>query len=96
MTILIVLLSVVIPVGMLLLEWRGGRWKRYFDAAAVLAAVIAGNIAAISVYQIIRDNAVFMTTIHGIFLNPFLLAAGGYLGVYYIYYLLRRFTDNSK
>ena len=94
MIILIVLLSIVIPVGMLLLEWRGGIWKRLLDAAAVMAAVIAGNIAALAIYQIIRDNAVFMTTIHGIFLNPFFLVTGAYLGLYYTYQLLRRYINN--
>lgn len=95
MKIVIVILSIVIPAVMLLLQRRGGIWGRLFDAVAVLAAIVAGNIAAIAVYQIIRDNTVFMTSIHGIFLNPFFLVTGAYLGVYYTYNLLRRYADNK-
>ena len=95
MKIVIVLLSIVIPVAMLLVARKGGMWERLFDAVAVLAAIVAGNIAAIAVYQIIRDNTVFMTSIHGIFLNPFFLVTGAYLGLYYTYCLLRRYADNK-
>ena len=59
-----------------------------FNIIAVISTLIFGNIAATSIYQILIDNAVFMTTIHGIFLNPYFLIAGGYLGVFIIYRLM--------
>jgi hypothetical protein len=59
-----------------------------FNITAVISTLIFGNIAATSIYQILIDNAVFMTTIHGIFLNPYFLITGGYLGVFIIYRLM--------
>lgn len=59
-----------------------------FNIIAVISTLIFGNIAATSIYQILIDNAVFMTAIHGIFLNPYFLIAGGYLGVFIIYRLM--------
>lgn len=59
-----------------------------FNIIAVISILIFGNIAATSIYQILIDNAVFMTTIHGVFLNPSFLITGGYLGVFIIYRLM--------
>jgi len=54
----------------------------------VLSVIVFGNIAAISIYQIIRDNEVFMTAIHAVFLNPAFLISGAYIGIYTIYRLM--------
>lgn len=59
-----------------------------FNTIALISAVIFGNIAATSIYQVIIDNTIFMTEIHAIFLNPFFLITGAYLGVYIIYRLI--------
>lgn len=55
---------------------------------AVIAILLFGMITGTSVLQVIMDNQVFSTAIHGIFLNPFFLLSGAYLGVYIIYRLL--------
>ncbi|MFJ7733658.1 transposase [Lysinibacillus sp. NPDC097231] len=64
------------------------KFRFFFNVAAVVATIIFGCIAATSIYQVIADDAVFMTTIHAIFLNPFFLITGAYLGVFLIYRLL--------
>ena len=54
----------------------------------LLSVIVFGNIAALSVLQIIQDNTVFMTAIHSVFLNPFFLASGIYIGLYTFYRLI--------
>lgn len=58
-----------------------------FNVLAIISFIIFGNISAIAIYYMLIDNAVFTTTIHGIFLNPFFLITGAYIGVYLIYRL---------
>jgi hypothetical protein len=63
-------------------------WKRldyYLHVIAILFLIIFSSIASIGVFTIIRDQTVFMTKIHGLFLNPFFLITGAYLGIYLIY-----------
>lgn len=59
-----------------------------FNVTALVSKLVFGNIAAVAVYRIIRDQTVFMTNIHAIFLNPSFLITGSYLGLYIIYQLL--------
>ncbi|WP_332651688.1 transposase [Lysinibacillus sp. 54212] len=74
---------------MVQLKFKSNGFNITFNIAAVLSAIIFGSIASTSIYQIIVDNAVFMTTIHAIFLNPIFLVTGAYLGLYVIYRLMR-------
>ncbi|THF81673.1 transposase [Cohnella fermenti] len=90
MRLMIGIASLLLP-GLMLLAGR--RWPaaaRAFDACAWIAALLFGNIAAFSVYEIIRDGTVFMTKIHAVFLNEVFLASGSYLGLYAFYLLLER------
>lgn len=73
---------------MLLLQKKSKIARSAFNVLAVLATIIFGGIASTSIYQIIVDNAVFMTTIHAIFLNPLFLVTGAYIGVYMLYRFL--------
>jgi len=73
---------------MLLLQNKSKIARTAFNVLAVLATIIFGGIASTSIYQIIVDDAVFMTTIHAIFLNPLFLVTGAYIGVYMLYRLL--------
>lgn len=88
MKVLLVLSSIVVPVIMVYLNNKSDKLKLIFNIVAVVSIIIFGSITSTSIYQIIVDNAVFMTTIHAIFLNPFFLATGGYLGVFIIYRLM--------
>nr|WP_285867619.1 transposase [Mesobacillus maritimus] len=62
----------------------------FFDSLAVLSALVFGNISAMAILQIIKDDTVFMTNIHGLFLNPVFLTSGAYLGLYLIYVLSKQ------
>lgn len=88
MKILLVVSSIAFPILMLFLQNHRKIFRMIFNITAVISTLIFGNIAATSIYQILIDNAVFMTTIHGIFLNPYFLITGGYLGVFIIYRLI--------
>lgn len=95
MKVLLVITSIALPIVMFYLQ---NQWKNsqiIFNSMAVISIIIFGNIAAISIYQIIVDDKVFMTTIHAIFLNPFFLITGAYLGLYILYRLLI-LTANEK
>jgi len=85
---LLIVLSIIVPLVMLLLQNKSKIARTAFNVLAVLATIIFGGIASTSIYQIIVDDAVFMTTIHAIFLNPLFLVTGAYIGVYMLYRLL--------
>jgi len=86
--ILLIAGSIVLPLLMIYVQchWRG--MSTLLNILMILSTIIFGNIAALSIYQIIRDNTVFMTAIHGVFLNPLFLVTGIYIGLYTIYRLL--------
>lgn len=84
----IVLASILLPVLMVFSAKRWNKVERIFNWVALVSSITFGNIAATSVYEILKDNTVFMTNIHGIFLNPYFLITGSYLGIYLIYQLL--------
>lgn len=88
MKILIIVGSVVIPVIMVVLQRKNSKFQIFFNTAAILSALLFGNIASIAIYNIIMDDTVFMTNIHGLFLNPFFLITGAYLGLYLLYTLI--------
>ncbi|MFJ7979327.1 transposase [Lysinibacillus xylanilyticus] len=88
MKILLVSSSIVVPMVMLYLHHKSDKFKKIFNIVAVISAIIFGSIASTTIYQIIVDDAVFMTTIHAIFLNPFFLVTGAYLGIFIIYRLM--------
>ncbi|WP_174727018.1 transposase [Mesobacillus harenae] len=75
----------------LLMSFSRKAWPKSrpaFNLLAIIAALVFGNIASLAIYEIIQDNMVFMTNIHGILLNPFFLLTGAYLGVYLVYRLI--------
>lgn len=86
--ILIVVSSLIVPILMLYTELRQPVFGKIYHFIALIAFLIFGNIAALSVYQVIKERTVFTMEIHGLFLNPFFLIAGSYIGIYLVYYLL--------
>ncbi|MEK4464188.1 MULTISPECIES: transposase [Paenibacillus] len=88
MKFLIVLGSILVPIVMLMLQGKSIKWRMVFNVVSILSTIIFGNISALAIYEILRDHAVFMTSIHAIFLNPMFLITGAYLGVYLIYRLM--------
>ena len=85
---LLVASTVIVPAIMLFLSSKSDKLQLIFNIIAVLSIIIFGSITSTSIYQIILDDEVFMTTIHAIFLNPAFLITGGYLGAFVIYRLM--------
>ncbi|WP_246596315.1 transposase [Bacillus alkalicola] len=81
---------------MVLLQRKWGRLCLIYHIIALLSILIFGNIAAIAIYSILRDNTVFMTNIHGIFLNPFFLISGVYIGIYIVYFVMKAISISWK
>lgn len=88
MKIILVILSIVLPLAMFYLQKSRTKLRNVYNFLAIIALLIFGNIASLSIYKIIKDGTVFMTAIHGIFLNPIFLITGAYLGIYVLYRLL--------
>lgn len=89
--------ALLIPAVLALLQARyQSAITRWLDGAAWVCSIVFGTISAWYIYRILRDEQVFMTTVHGIFLNPWFLLTGAYLGLYMIYRLLGRVTGIDK
>ncbi|WP_102691481.1 transposase [Rummeliibacillus pycnus] len=88
MKLLLIIFSIIFPILMVYIQNKMKSFRTIFNVLAFITTVIFGGIASTSIYQIIVDHAVFMTTIHGIFLNPFFLITGAYLGVFLLYRFL--------
>ncbi|RTQ91338.1 transposase [Lysinibacillus telephonicus] len=90
MKIFLIVGSIVIPIVMVVLQRKWWKHHIFFNLAALISALIFGNIASIAIFNIIKDNKVFMTNIHSVFLNPFFLITGAYLGLYLLYTIILR------
>ncbi|ASK61213.1 transposase [Virgibacillus phasianinus] len=80
--------SIILPLVMFFLQKYRIKFRLIFNLGAILSTLVFGNIASLSIYQIIKDNTVLMTNIHAVFLNPFFLITGSYIGIYILYLLL--------
>ncbi|TDK59387.1 transposase [Bacillus salipaludis] len=96
MKILLILGSIVIPIFMIILQRKWVKIQNLYNLVAIISALIFGNIASIGILNIINDGTVFMTNIHALFLNPFFLMTGGYLGVYLLYLIVLRALNDYK
>lgn len=88
MKFLLVISTIVVPIVMLYLQHKYDLFKTIFNIASIISIIIFGSLASTSIYQIIIDDEVFMTTIHGLFLNPIFLVTGAYLGTFIIFRLM--------
>lgn len=80
--------SVLGPVLMLIGHIFWDKLSLFLNAIAAISAIVLGNILSFAIYDVIKDSTVFMTNIHGLILNPFFLATGAYLGIYFIYRMM--------
>ncbi|RXJ04295.1 transposase [Anaerobacillus alkaliphilus] len=85
MKLLLIIGSILVPLVMILLQLKWPLFRLLFHILALLSALIFGNISSTSIHEILIDETVFMTNIHGVFLNPVFLITGAYLGLYLIY-----------
>ncbi len=88
MKLILVVMSILLPIAMYVLQRFFKKIRILFHSIAIFSALIFGNIASLAIYEILKDQTVFMTNIHAIFLNPYFLITGGYLGIYILYRLL--------
>ncbi|MEH7299667.1 transposase [Neobacillus drentensis] len=85
MKFILIIGSILAPLILIFLQKVQPKLRLLFNIIAILSALVFGNISSIAIYEIIKDDTVFMTNIHGIFLNPLFLLTGAYLGIYFIY-----------
>jgi hypothetical protein len=85
MKLLLIFGSIVVPFLMFVFQKIRLKLRLFYNVVAILSALVFGNISSLAIYGIIKDKTVFMTNIHGIFLNPLFLLTGSYLGIYFIY-----------
>lgn len=90
MKLFLVIGSLAVPLAMIALKRKWPKIELAYTLSALLSALVFGNIAAFAIYEIIKDQTVFMTNVHAVFLNPLFLITGIYLGVYVIYLLISR------
>lgn len=88
MTIFMLVATIGIPSFMVYLQQKWAIFRLLFNILGVIAAILFSTIAATAITNIILEDAVFMTTIHAVFLNPVFLITGAYLGLYLIYRLI--------
>lgn len=88
MTIFMLVATIGIPSLMVYLQQKWAIFRLLFNILGVIAAILFSTIAATAITNIILEDAVFMTTIHAVFLNPVFLITGAYLGLYLIYRLI--------
>ncbi|MEK3764804.1 transposase [Solibacillus sp. FSL K6-4121] len=88
MKIILVVSSIIVPLIMVYIRNKISKSAILFNILAVIFVIIFGSIASTSIYQIIIDDAVFMTKIHGLFLNELFLISGAYIGIFVIYRLM--------
>lgn len=88
MIIFFILGSISLPLLMLYSQKISTKFNLVYNILAIIAILVFGNITSLSIYKVIKENSVFMTTIHAIFLNPFFLITGAYIGIYVLYRML--------
>ncbi|MCR8645204.1 transposase [Paenibacillus sp. N1-5-1-14] len=87
--------ALVIPWLMVIVANRYRTCKLAFAWIGFISIWIAGSIAAVGIYEIVRDQTVFMTNIHAVFLNPLFLGSGAYVGMYVLYLSIRPLIENK-
>ncbi|MGG0239847.1 hypothetical protein [Bacillus rhizoplanae] len=64
------------------------RIRILLDIFAYVCLYGFGTIIAFTVYDVLLQQTVFMTTIHRILLNPLFLLTGAYISIYFLYLIL--------
>lgn len=80
--------SIMLPLLMVYSQKLSTKFNLIYNILAIITILVFGNIASLSIYKIIQENSVFMTAIHAVFLNPYFLITGSYIGIYVLYRIL--------
>ncbi|WP_157801000.1 transposase [Bacillus solitudinis] len=83
---LIILLAIIGIPPLMFWGHHYNRVRLLFNLGATISVLIFGWILTDGIYKILINQEVFMTSIHGVFLNPSFLISGAYFG----WYLLNR------
>ncbi|MCI0764303.1 hypothetical protein [Bacillus sp. TL12] len=89
----------IVPIvlsGVFLLFAAHPKIRVFLDICAYLSLYILGVLIAFSIYDVVLHGLVFMTTIHGVLLNPLFLITGAYIGVYSLYLLIYKLVTNVR
>ncbi|MDQ0270948.1 hypothetical protein J2S17_002834 [Cytobacillus purgationiresistens] len=84
----LILSVIILPIGLYQLQKRWKNIKLIFNVLSVASVMIFGSIVSITIYEILKDQTVFMTNVHAVFLNPLFLFTGAYLGIFFTYRLI--------
>ena len=95
MSIMIVLFVILIPLVMLCSAWLLPSCKQWFEGIAVVCAFVFGVITALAVYEILRDDTVFMTNIHVVFTNKLFLIHRRLFGCLWYVCLIALFLERT-
>ncbi|MCP1123525.1 hypothetical protein CN326_20690 [Bacillus sp. AFS018417] len=72
------------------------RIRIWLDIFAYVCLYGFGTIIAFTVYDVLLQQTVFMTTIHRILLNPLFLLTGAYIGIYFLYLILYKLISSIR
>ncbi|KYG32614.1 hypothetical protein [Bacillus gaemokensis] len=72
------------------------KFRVFLDICAYCSLYILGTVIALNIYDVLVHGLVYMTTIHGILLNPLFLITGAYVGIYALYFLLYKLVANIR
>lgn len=82
------LLSIIIPFIMAVIDAKVNKAHYVFDFIAIIGFLYVSNLISFSLYNVIEDGEIFMTTIHAVFIDPNFLACGAYMIIYTTYKLI--------
>ncbi|WP_442603394.1 transposase [Paenibacillus sp. KN14-4R] len=96
MVIAISLGALIVPFIMQMTARRYRFCRQLYAWLGFLFLWLVSIIAANGVYEVVRDQTVFMTNIHGLFLNPWFLISSAYTGMYALYLCMDQLFENRK
>lgn len=96
MKIILIIAIILIPIAMSFAALRYPTITKVYSVFAYVSFVVFSIIASLTVYDVIATHKVFMTTVHKVFLNPYFILAGSYIGLYILYVLSSNMLSKNK
>ncbi len=85
---LFIVLLTVIPAAIVIVVRQSIIAEKVMAFLAVISTIVFAAITMSAIQQILLDQTVFMTSIHGVFLDPLFLTSGGYVLFFFVYRLM--------
>ncbi|MBO9128101.1 hypothetical protein [Bacillus sp. 165] len=86
---LIILAPIICSAVFLFVSFYSNKLRLTLDILAYISLYVFGIILSLSIHEVLQEDAVFMTKIHEVLLNPLFLGAGAYAGIYALYLVMR-------